>query len=76
MQNGTQPSWSLITDAPKDLNFAIYVACSLNIMPENTPFVREQIWSARRVDMSDKAELRKQTVAKMVAKHRAGPGWK
>jgi hypothetical protein len=58
MQNGTHPSWSLVTDAPADLNFAMYVACSFNIIPETTPFVREQIWSARRVDISDKDELR------------------
>lgn len=57
MQKGTQPSWLLITDAPMDLNFAIYVACSLNIIPETTPFVREQIWSAQRVNISEDEEL-------------------
>lgn len=58
MRKGTQPSWLLITDAPKDLNFAMYVACSFSIIPEVTPFVREQVWSAYRNDISDEEEYK------------------
>ena len=46
MQKGTQPSWRLMTDAPIDLNFAIYVACSYDLLPDTPPFRREQLWSA------------------------------
>lgn len=56
MHKGTQRSWLVITDAPEDLNFAMYVACSFNIIPETTPFVREQVWSAYSADILDKDE--------------------
>ena len=46
MQKGNQPSWRLMTDAPMDLNYAIYVACSYDLLPDTPPFRREQLWSA------------------------------
>lgn len=53
MHTGPQPSWTVTTDAPKDLNFAMYFACSFNIIPEATPFVREQVWSAYRATLEE-----------------------
>ncbi|WAH37294.1 hypothetical protein [Alicyclobacillus dauci] len=46
MQKGTLPSWLLMTDAPRDLNFAIYVACSFDLLPDTLPFIKEHLWSA------------------------------
>lgn len=59
MQKGTQPSWRLVTDAPIDLNFAIYVACSFDLMPDTPPFSREQLWSAYRHEVVDAEEHRR-----------------
>ncbi|WP_067625127.1 hypothetical protein [Alicyclobacillus acidiphilus] len=46
MYTGIQPSWRLNADAPMDLNFAVYVACSFDLIPDTPPFSREQMWSA------------------------------
>lgn len=43
-------------DAPADLNFAIYVACSFDIIPYTPPFSRDQLWSAYRCDDLDAEE--------------------
>lgn len=56
MQKGTRPSWILMTDAPRDLNFAIYVVCTFDILPDTQPFIREQLWSAYRSDPLDAEE--------------------
>lgn len=56
MQIGTQPSWRLDTDAPIDLNFAIYVACSFDLIKDNPPFSREQMWSAYSHEALDAEE--------------------
>jgi hypothetical protein len=56
MQKGTQPSWCLLTDAPIDLNFAIYVACSFDLIPDTPPYSREQLWSAYRHEALDAEE--------------------
>ena len=46
MKTGNAPSWRLMTDAPIDLNFAMYVACSFDLLQDKPPFRREQLWSA------------------------------
>lgn len=56
MRNAMQPSWRLATDAPRDLNFALYVACAFNMIPDTPPFTNEQVWSAYRAGISDKEE--------------------
>ena len=56
MQKGNQPSWRLMTDAPMDLNFAIYVACSFELLPDTSPFSREQLWSVYHHEALDEEE--------------------
>lgn len=56
MQKGTQPAWRLMTDAPIDLNFAIYVACSFDLITDTLPFSREQMWSAYCLEALDVEE--------------------
>lgn len=48
MQMSRQPSWRLVTDAPEELNFAMYVACSFDLLKDHPPFSRDQMWSAYR----------------------------
>ena len=50
IRQGDKPSWILSTDAPRDLNFAMYVACSYDILPQTEPFLRAQLWSAYHPD--------------------------
>ncbi|MGD6857658.1 hypothetical protein ACQCVO_21700 [Bacillus infantis] len=46
MQLNGRPSWSVVTEGAEDLNFAIYVACTYDLFPNNMPFSSSKQWSS------------------------------
>lgn len=51
-----QSSFSIVTNAPVELNFAMYVAFSFDILPKDSIFSTEQGWTAHHRKISNKKE--------------------
>lgn len=56
MQNANGHSFLLVTNAPEELNFAMYVACSFELFSGGLSFDKKFGWSAYRRSISDKEE--------------------
>ena len=49
MKRGNEPSWSVVTEGTEDLNFAIYVACTYDLLPKSIPFSESNRWSSTQL---------------------------
>ncbi|WAH37442.1 hypothetical protein [Alicyclobacillus dauci] len=41
-----EPSWSVVTEGTEDLNFAIYLACTYDLLPKSKPFSGSKRWTS------------------------------
>lgn len=46
MKRNNEPSWSVVTEATEELNFAIYVCCTYDLLPKNKPFSQSKQWTS------------------------------
>lgn len=54
------PSWSVRTEARDELNFAIYIACTYDLLPRSCPFSETNRWSVTTESVSDQALIASQ----------------
>lgn len=63
MTHQASPSWVVVTDAPEDLNFAMYVAAVYDILPNQPPYSHHALWPRRtrsEQSESESVQLRQQ----------------
>lgn len=46
MKRSNDPLWSVVTEGTEDLNFAIYVACTYDLLPKSKPFSESKRWTS------------------------------
>ncbi|WDL97043.1 hypothetical protein [Alicyclobacillus sp. ALC3] len=46
MQRSKEPSWSAVIEGTEDLNFAIYVASTYDLLPKSKPFSESRRWTS------------------------------
>lgn len=46
LKQSNEPSWSVVTEGTEDLNFAIYVACTYDLLPKSWPFSESKRWTS------------------------------